>query len=613
MYHMKGNRNYFFTKTDRKFIEMNSLLSAIITPIFAFFWLKLNPEMAEHLKWAFKLFSALFFFLYCSMYISSFIRRNLEYFIEATYFLVSAFAIYLAYYYNFSQSYSLVLLMVVFYLALTFNKMSTLLYYLMTVLVLIGFAVYLERSYKNIYNQNGLVISMCLMVSFVIAIYNLYIRNRDKRALNEMALFDSVTKLPNRHFLYKFLNESIGSTVTIERPAAIMFIDLDKFKFINDTMGHNFGDAVLQQASLEIQKCLLKNDFISRHGGDEFIVVLWNAGLDRAELTAQQMIQRFTDPLRVGEHSIDLTLSIGLSCYPLNSSNVETLIQYADIAMYEAKSQGRNQFLIYHPNMSDDISRKNQLERGLKRAIQNDEFFLYYQPQIDFITGEILGVEALIRWMHPEFGIVPPSEFIPLAEDTGLIVPIGEWVLKTACFQCKKWQISGFPPIHLAVNVSYQQLKNKDFIDTIQSTLIESGLNPQYLELEITESVLRDAKELKIVLDELKPIGIKLAIDDFGVGYSSLSMLQHVNIENLKIDRSLISDITKSPKAAAIAKTIIEMGKNLNCKITAEGVETKEQFHFLKDNNCHYGQGYYFSRPLNVPDIEKLLREWNKI
>jgi EAL domain-containing protein (putative c-di-GMP-specific phosphodiesterase class I) len=281
--------------------------------------------------------------------------------------------------------------------------------------------------------------------------------------------------------------------------------------------------------------------------------------------------------------------------------------------MYLAKSQGRNRYVLFNHEMNADVTRRLQLENGLKRALQNGEFMIKYQPQIDFATGAILGVEALIRWNHPEFGIIPPDEFIPIAEDTGLIVPIGEWILKTACKQSVTWQKAGLKPITMAVNVSYRQLTYKGFIHSVQEALKESGLNSKYLELEITESLLREAEKLKMILEEFKTMGIKLAIDDFGVGYSSLSMLQHIEINTLKIDMSFIREIPESGKAAAMVKTIIEIGKNLNCRTTAEGIETLEQADFLKENRCNFGQGYLFSRPLDETEFEKLLKSWKRI
>jgi diguanylate cyclase (GGDEF)-like protein/PAS domain S-box-containing protein len=730
-----GNR--FFTKTNEKLIELLSFLGAIICPLFVFIWVNLNPEMPAHHKWTAWFIALLYVFVYCLIYISSFVRRQLGYFFYGLCYLVSTFAVYLAYFNNFSEGISIVLMLVIFYIALTFEKMHSLTCYLMIILILVGWAIYMLEANTHAYNHNGLTAIVCLVVFSVIAILNLFIKNEDKRALkeskkdyqrlldispdgivvydqegiiyaneeivrmtkvkdtnslvgksvfeffypenyelaiakiedvlegndtgyyekkicfssnitmdaefanisttydgkkavmtivrdiserkkmeekiNQMALYDSLTGLPNRHLLNIHLKNCLETSKYTDNPVALMFIDLDNLKIINDTMGHSFGDALIKQASQEIRNSLHENDFVTRYGGDEFIAVLENATSDKAFQTSQNIIKSFSYPLCVEGHKIDTTLSIGVSFYPMDSGDAETLIQYADIAMYQAKSLGKNNYMFYRREMSHEVSRRMQLENGLKRALENNEFLLHYQPQIDFLTGSILGTEALIRWNHPKLGMVPPGEFIPLAEETGLIVPIGEWVLKTACMQSKAWQNSGLQPINMAVNVSYHQFKYKGFVDSIREILKESELEPKYLELEITESVLRDIEQVKFVFDELNQIGVKLSIDDFGVGYSSFSMLQYVVINNLKIDMSFIRSIPESSKAAAIVKTIIDMGKNLNCNITAEGVETKEQDNFLKENNCNLGQGYLFSRPLNGASFEKLLKDWKNV
>jgi diguanylate cyclase (GGDEF)-like protein len=660
-----------FTKTEDKHIEILMFIGAIISPSFVFIWDIFIPGKPVHLKWASWIISLLFTFVYRLLYISSSVRRHLRYYFYTLCYIVSAYVIYLAYFNNFSKEYLLALMLVVFYMSLTFDKMRSLLYYLMTTLLLIGLAIYMERNYKNVYDNTSKIIVICFFVFSIMALFNLLVRNNDKREINEsrkdykrlldtspngilvyqeervvyaneaivrlakfndkdsivgksfsellspkdneMAFYDAVTKLPNRYFLNCHLENSLESSKDSGQPVALLFIDLDKLKLVNDTMGHSFGDKVLNQASLEIKKCLFENDFIARYESDAFIVVLENASEDLAEQTAQKIIKRFSNQLTIEDHIIDITLSIGISFYPKDSSDAETLLKYADIAMYEVKSQGRNNYIFYKSEMSNKILRKIQVENGLKKSLQNDEFIIHYQPQIDFATGDILGVEALIRWKHPEFGIFPPNEFIPIAEETGLIVPIGEWVLRTACMQSTAWQKSGLRPINLAVNVSYQQLKYNGFINSIQEILKDSGLEPKHLELEVTESILRDAEELKLVLDELSPLGIKLSIDDFGVGYSSLSLLQHVVVNNIKIDMSFIRGIPESSKAAAVVKTIINMGKNINCNITAEGVEAKEQANFLRENNCDLGQGYLFSQPLDAKDFERLLREWKSI
>jgi diguanylate cyclase (GGDEF)-like protein len=600
-------------KTEDKFIELLLLVGTILAPVFVFFWDLFIPGMPLILQWASWIIALLFAFIHFLKYKSSFVRRNLSTLFYSLCYLVSAYVIYLVYYNDFSKEYLLVLLLIVFYIALTFEKIGSLLVYLMTVLIFVAIAIFIRRTTKDVYDNSGIIIFMCLFVFSVMVILHLLKRNQDKSALNEMAHFDPVTKLPNRNFLNLHLKNILKISKASDHSVALMIIDLDKFKNINDTMGHSFGDEVLKQASIRLSKCLPENDFIARYGGDEFIAVLENANPESAKEVAQEIIDRFSNPLNIAEHRIDITTSIGISFFPIDSRDVETLIKYADIAMYLAKSRGRNRYVLFNHEMNDEVTRKLHLENGLKRALQNDEFMINYQPQIDFATGDILGVEALIRWNHPEFGIIPPDEFIPIAEETGLIVPIGEWILKTACKQSVTWQKAGLKPINMAVNVSYRQLTYKGFIHSVQEALKESGLNSKYLELEITESLLREAEKLKIILDELKTIGVKLAIDDFGVGYSSLSMLQHIEINNLKIDMSFIRGIPEYRKAAGMVKTIIEIGKNLNCRTTAEGIETLEQANFLKENHCNFGQGYLFSRPLDEFEFEKLLRNWKRI
>jgi diguanylate cyclase (GGDEF)-like protein/PAS domain S-box-containing protein len=737
---MSFNRNLWnkiFAKTDERLIEIILFFAVISVPFFVYFWIKLNPDAPKYIQWFSWAQVILLILFYCLTFTSSFVRRHLRAIFNGICYLLSVFLVYRTYSNGFSEGMSLVLMMVVFYIALTFEQIAYILSYVISISVLVGIGIYANRNYKNIYNNNGFVFIACLTFFSIIAVINLIIKNQNKKALNEskkdyqrlldvspdgiivsseekivyandkvlsftelkdkdflvgksfseiiapedreqaaadikevlegndrgyieskisfaegkaidvelvsmyttyngkdavmtvardisdrkrmqerinnMALHDPVTKLPNRYFLNLHLKKSFENFKITGKPVALMFIDFDRFKRINDTLGHNFGDALLNQVSKEIKKCLLENDFISRYGGDEFIIVLRDVTQERAEQTAQKIIESFTNPLSIGNHRVNITPSIGISFYPTHCKDAETLVKYADIAMYEAKAQGGNSYVLYKQEMTEKVSKKMMLENALREALEREEFIVYYQPQVDFATGNITGVEALIRWKHPEFGIIPPGDFIPIAEETGLIVQIGEWVLRTACMQSKAWQEAGLKPVTLAVNVSYPQLKHNGFINSVEEALRGSGLEPKYLELEITESILRDAEELKLVLAELAPLGVKLSIDDFGVGYSSLSMLQHVAINNIKIDMSFIRGIPESSKAAAIVKTIIDMGKNLNCSITAEGVEVREQVDFLRKNNCSLGQGYLFSRPIDGKDFEKLLRGWTSI
>ncbi|HLO12524.1 MAG TPA: GGDEF domain-containing phosphodiesterase, partial [Pseudoneobacillus sp.] len=302
-----------------------------------------------------------------------------------------------------------------------------------------------------------------------------------------------------------------------------------------------------------------------------------------------------------------VTPSIGISLYPLDGEDEETLIKLADIAMYVAKEQGKNNFQFYSSQLNGLSSRKMDLENGLRKAIEQNQFQLYYQPQFELATGKIVGIEALIRWQHPEHGLISPIEFISLAEETGLIVPMGKWILETACRQNKEWQDAGFAAVPIAVNISVRQLQDDNFVEVVTKTLSQIGLDPKYIELEITESIMQNIEKSTVILNELKKHGVKISIDDFGTGYSSLSYLNHLPIDNIKIDKSFVDDIIKHSNQGAIVKTIIDMGHNLNFNVIAEGIETEEQVRFLKEHRCKVGQGYFYSRPLPPESIKEML------
>lgn len=846
-----------FRNDNWKVIEIWVLISGIVPPVFVYFWLQMNPQMSAHLKWWLWIAALQFTLLVLMKYCNSYIRDHLEYFLYGGYYFASAIVIYVTYYYNFSTEYLIFLLMMVFFVTLTFEKMLSLLIYLGDVLALVSLAVYSGVHYQKFNIDNGILLITCFIILLIIGSFNLFIREKSRRDLyqsrddyqrlldvspegiivyerdtivyvneaftkmitgvkkediigksalellhpkdyeqnlaklkevlegkvtgyieerlefannktidvesisllttykgnkavmaiirditerkrlerelvdaevkyrsiveaalvgvfifqkwklvyvnkyfedtfgynsreiydidylnlvfeeskgkvidamqklesgtkdmvmevkgrksngsvvylqthvrsihnsgpptiygtmlditerklseervREMALYDPLTGLPNRYYLELHIEEVIERSKDSGEPVALMFIDFDRFKIINDTKGHMFGDALLKKVSKEIETCLAEKDFLSRYAGDEFIIVLEDTGRKRAGEVAENIINVFSDSIDVENRKVNITPSIGISFYPMDSHDMETLIKNADTAMYEAKSQGRNNYQFYEQQMGNGLSKKVQMEGALRKALQNNEFTIHYQPLVNIMTGDIYGAEALLRWNNPELGFIPPDEFIPIAEETGLIIPIGEWVLRTVCMQCMAWRKAGLGPFNMSVNVSYKQLKFEGFIHSVQEILKESGLEPQFLELELTESILKDAEELKIVLDNLKPIGVKLAIDDFGVGYSSLSMLKNVSINNLKIDKSFIWDMLDNPVVAALVRTIIDIGKNLNYDIIAEGIETKAQLDFLKKNNCDFGQGYYFSKPLNEKSFEELYREW---
>ncbi|MCT4563208.1 MAG: EAL domain-containing protein [Maledivibacter sp.] len=432
-------------------------------------------------------------------------------------------------------------------------------------------------------------------------------RKKAEKKIKYLAYHDALTGLPNRYFLNNYLVQLLNNKDNRNQKIAIMFIDLDRFKIINDTLGHSFGDIVLQLVAKRLTKCVRKGDNVCRQGGDEFIILLEDVNQKKISKIAQRIIDEFTYPFTVNGHEIFTSPSIGISLYPTDGYDVESLIKCADMAMYSAKESGKNSFKFYNTKLSEKISRKMDLENGLRRALDNDEFILYYQPQFDLNTHEILGMEALIRWNHPQFGLIPPNEFIPLAEEIGLIIDIGKWVLKTACRQNKIWHEAGFPSIHIAVNISALQFQHNNFIETIEKVLKDTKIDSKYLELEITESIMQNIEELTVVLNTLKTIGVQLSIDDFGTGYSSLSILQHLPIDTLKIDQSFINGIMIDMNTAAIVNTIIDIGKNLKLNVIAEGIETPEQELYLKENSVFIGQGYLLCKPLPAEEIEKIL------
>lgn len=428
-------------------------------------------------------------------------------------------------------------------------------------------------------------------------------RKKAEEKIKQMVYLDSLTGLPNRHLLNDRLTQALEQASENKQIIGIMFIDLDRFKNINDTLGHAIGDHLLIEAATRIQICSGKSDTVSRQGGDEFIVILPNTISDEIMKKAQKILYQFTQAFVINGQEMFVTPSIGISMYPTDGRDVETLIKNADTAMYRVKEQGKNNFQFYTPDMNKAISKKMQLEVGLRKGLERGEFKVYYQPQVDVSSGKVIGVEALIRWQHPELGNIPPDDFIPLAEETGLIIPIGEWVLYEACRQNKSWQNQGYPPIRIAVNISSRQFQQGNLLEIISKTLRQTKLSPQYLELELTESIIQDSKYAISTMQKLKTMGIQLSIDDFGTGYSSLRYLKLFPVDSLKIDRSFTRNIFEDSKDAALVHTIISMAHNLDLKVIAEGVETQEQLHFLQERECNEAQGYLFSRPIPAEEM----------
>lgn len=427
--------------------------------------------------------------------------------------------------------------------------------------------------------------------------------------VRHLAHYDVLTDLPNRSLFNDRLGQAIINAQRDGGRAAVMFLDLDRFKIINDTLGHGIGDLLLQEVAGRLTGCVRQGDTVSRLGGDEFVVLLPELNDEKdAQLVAQKLLNAAELPIVMEGHELHISVSIGISYYPMDGTDTETLMKNADVAMYRAKEEGRNNYQFYHASMNARSFERLAMETSIRHALQRGEFDLYYQPRFAIPEGRIVGAEALIRWNHPELGLVSPAQFIPLAEETGLILPIGEWVLKQVAAQGKTWQQAGLPPLSLAVNVSARQFRQADFAGKVLQILRDSGFYPHHLELELTESTLMTNAEENIeTLNKLNALGIRIAIDDFGTGYSSLSYLKRLPVDILKIDRSFVSEVPGNRDGAAIVEAIIAMARSLGLHIIAEGVETAEQLEFLQTRKCNEIQGYYFSRPLPVQQFEQLL------
>lgn len=425
-----------------------------------------------------------------------------------------------------------------------------------------------------------------------------------------LALNDALTGLPNRVLLLERLQRAIGHVERHNKQLALLFIDLDRFKNINDSLGHFVGDKLLREVAKRFTACVRDTDTVSRQGGDEFVILLSEIdGATSAAEVAEKLLAVVAQPYIVDGYELSVTHSIGISVFPDDGDDIEAIMRKADTAMYKAKEAGRNNYQFYTRDMSVAAIGRLALENDLRRALEREEFVLHYQPQVALDTGAVIGVEALIRWQHPERGLLYPHQFIGLAEDSGLIVPIGKWVLRTACDQNLAWQASGFSAIPIAVNLSAMQLRRRDFLEDVTGILRESGLAPEHLNFELTESVLMHGADTTVsLLLSLRRMGVRLSIDDFGTDYSSLSYLKRFPVDTLKIDRTFISDITTDSDDAAITRAIISMGHSLRLRVIAEGVETREQLEFLQALRCDEGQGNYFGRPSPAMEIEELLR-----
>jgi diguanylate cyclase (GGDEF)-like protein/PAS domain S-box-containing protein len=429
------------------------------------------------------------------------------------------------------------------------------------------------------------------------------------RALAEQVVHsaehDPLTDLPNRLLLNDRLEQAIAMAARLHGKVAVLFLDLDGFKHINDSLGHSTGDKLLKSVATRLLDCVRAPDTVSRQGGDEFIVLLQDLPKSNDAIVAvNRILEAVAIPHFVNDRELHVTTSIGVSLYPGDGLDAETLIKNADTAMYQAKEGGRQGYKFFGPEMNVRAVERQTIEEDLRSALEHNEFSLHYQPKIDLKTGEISGLEALIRWSHPRRGMVPPLQFIPIAEDCGLIVPIGAWVLREACTQARAWADAGLPPMTMAVNVSAIQFRSKDFLERMFATMSETGMDPRSLEIEITESVfMKHAEVARTILRALRDRGVRVSVDDFGTGYSSLSYLRKFPLDSIKIDQSFVRQITPKPEDAGIVSAIISIGQGLNLRVIAEGVETADDLAFLKAHDCDEAQGYLFSRPLPAKDL----------
>jgi diguanylate cyclase (GGDEF)-like protein len=430
------------------------------------------------------------------------------------------------------------------------------------------------------------------------------------RRVEYLAYHDGLTGLPNRSMFSKLLGQRISEARRYNKQIAVAFLDLDRFKQINDTLGHEAGDQLLQEVTARLQRCVRDSDTVARLGGDEFVVLLPELADGKDAATgAQKILAVIAKSFTLIGHEFRVTASIGISLYPQDGEDEQTLTKNADIAMYQAKAEGKNNFQFYSEKLNANSLERLTLESSLRHALERDEFRLHYQAKRDIRSSRISGMEALLRWEHPDLGTVTPMQFIPVAEETGLIVPIGKWVLKTACLQSVAWQNEGLPPLSIAVNMTARQFSDEYLLQDLASILEATGMKPQLLELELAESLLiHDVENTLRILTGLKSLGIRIAVDDFGTGYSSLATLQRFPLDTVKIDRSFIGDLVGASENAGLADAIIAMGKSLSLTVVAQGVETKEQADFLQAHACDELQGFYFNRPLPAYQFGQLMR-----
>jgi diguanylate cyclase (GGDEF)-like protein/PAS domain S-box-containing protein len=462
----------------------------------------------------------------------------------------------------------------------------------------------IEDSAAPIHDRRGQVTGAVMVFHDVSSARALSLR------MSYLAQHDSLTDLPNRTLLNDRLDRAIVLAERHRQRLAVLFLDVDRFKHINDSVGHVIGDRLLQSLAERLQTCVRNSDTVSRQGGDEFVILLSEVThAADAAVSAEKLLLALSEPHRIDQHDLEVTVSIGIATYPDDGTDAETLLKRADFAMYHAKESGRNKYQFFEPKMNVRAIERQSLENELRHALERREFAMHYQPKVNLHSGAITGIEALIRWHHPQRGLVLPAQFIPIAEECGFIVPIGQWVLRESCQQAKLWQDAGLPSVRMAVNVSTVELRAKDFLTGLRDILMETGLDPLHLELELTETFLmQDMTSTAAVLRAINELGVRLTLDDFGTGYSSLSHLKRFPIGTLKIDQSFVRNVTTDADDASIVSAVINMAKSLDMCVVAEGVETPQQLAFLREQNCPEGQGYYFNRPVTAREFTKIPR-----
>ncbi|WP_226037551.1 sensor domain-containing protein [Aquibacillus saliphilus] len=460
-----------------------------------------------------------------------------------------------------------------------------------------GESIYLEMTGRKIIHDGEPAI--LVVASDVTA------KKEYQKKINYMAYHDALTGLPNRHMYNENLKRAMARSSKNNQQLAVMLIDLDRFKFINDLMGHAAGDDLLKQVAARLLASVRKGDLVSRQGGDEFAVLLEDIDELIVREISDRIIETFSTSFLIENKEFHTSPSIGISLFPIDGQDIETMNSKADMAMYLAKKRGKNNYQFFS-HEGDILDRKIKLEHDILHGIKNNQFYLEYQPKLELKTERIYAVEALVRWKHPELGIISPTEFIPIVEESGLIVSLGKWILNEACKQNKRWQESGIQ-IKVAVNISAIQFEDRDFVQIVNQALSKYQLSPEYLGLEITESVMQNINQSSVIIDELNLLGVKISIDDFGIGYSSLSVLSKLPIDFVKIDKSFVNDIISNANTASLVKTMLEMGESLRFELIAEGIEEKQQADFLINIGCQFGQGYYYSPPLPPNELEKLV------